>query len=447
MPVYSRKQWELLELWRNGQLRRINLLDGSVRSGKTWIALVLWAFWVASMPENGVYLMAAKTLMSLKRNCLELLQSLVGEKNFTYSLQKKDGKLFGRKVYLEGGCDTRAESKIRGMTLQGALCDELTLFPEDFFTMLLSRLSLPGARLFATTNPDNPRHWLMRNYLNRQEKLDMLVCSFHMEDNPMLDQSYVEALKKEYTGVYYERFILGRWVAAEGAIYQSFARNPEPFLMDRPEGNDYRTWAGDVDFISIGVDFGGNRSLTTFVATAVHRNFTKLTVLSDYHIEGTKGDIDGERVNQEFLGFVHRLSSAWPGLNIRYCFADSEAQYLINGLRKACGRAGLPLKVCDCAKNPIKERIRCTETLLNTGRMKIMRPCGLVVDGLRNAMWDKTAAEQGKDVRLDDFTSDIDIVDAFEYSWERFLKKLLPIARPNEKEEKGRKLAVPEQKR
>jgi len=123
--VYSDKQRQLLKLWQQHKLRRINLLEGSVRSGKTWISLVLWAFWVATMPQDGNYLMVAKTLTSLRRNCLDLLQTLVGKNNFSYSLSKKEGCLFGRLIYLEGVNDARAESKIRGMTLQGAYCPPL----------------------------------------------------------------------------------------------------------------------------------------------------------------------------------------------------------------------------------------------------------------------------------------------------------------------------------
>ena len=116
--IYTPKQKTLLALWKKRQLKRLNILQGSVRSGKTWISLVLWAFWVASMPKNGTYLMVAKTLTSLRRNCLDLLQALVGERHFTYSLSQKEGRLFGRKVYLEGVNDARAEGKIRGMTLR-----------------------------------------------------------------------------------------------------------------------------------------------------------------------------------------------------------------------------------------------------------------------------------------------------------------------------------------
>ena len=156
--IYTQKQRTLMNLWKQNKLRRLNILEGSVSSGKTWISLVLWAFWVATMPQDKLYLMCGKSLTTLKRNCLIPLEELVGSSNFTFSLAAKEGYLFGRRMLLEGGNDARSESKIRGLTLQGAYCDELTLFPRDFFVMLLSRLRVPGAKLIATTNPDSPQH-------------------------------------------------------------------------------------------------------------------------------------------------------------------------------------------------------------------------------------------------------------------------------------------------
>ena len=186
-----------------GGLRRINVLHGSVRSGKTWISLVLWCVWIRNMPKDKNYLMTAKTLTTLKRNCLDLLEVLAGRNNFKYSISKKEGVLYGRKIYLEGVNDMGAESKIRGMTLQGAYCDEITLFNEEFFSMLLSRLSEPGAKLFGTTNPDNPNHWFKVKYIDRKDELDFFLMEFLIDDNTFLDPRYVAELKKEYTGVFY----------------------------------------------------------------------------------------------------------------------------------------------------------------------------------------------------------------------------------------------------
>lgn len=415
MINFNPKQAELIRRLKNNQLARINVLEGAVRSGKTWISLIVFALWVATMPKDATFLMVAKTLTSLKRNCLELLQSLVGEDNFSYNLSQKQGTLFGRTVYLEGVNDVRAEGKIRGMTLTGAYCDELTLFTEDFFTMLLSRLSMPGAKLFASTNPDSPLHWFNVKYLKRAEELDMLVIRFSILDNHTLDPAYVEALKQEYTGVFYKRFILGMWVVADGACYPKFANNPDEYIIDAlPEG---------ANFISVGVDFGGNRSLTTFVATAFHGNYDALTVIKDHHIEGRKGEIDADKVNAEFIKFVNDLRAEY-NVPVKYVFADSEAQYLINGMRKAAMQLGL--SIGESKKVEVVQRIICTNSLMNTGRFKIMRNCQLVRDGLMGAVWNPKAAEKGRDERLDDFTSDIDILDATEYSFERFISRLTP---------------------
>ena len=416
MIEFSPKQAALVNDFKRNKLARINILEGAVRSGKTWISLIVFGLWVAIQPKDEVFLMVGKTLTSLKRNCLDLLQSLVGEQNFTYNLSRKEATLFGHLVYLEGTNDSRAEGKIRGMTLMGAYCDEITLFAEDFFSMLLSRLSRPGAKLFATTNPDSPQHWFMVRYIKRAAELNMGIWKFTIDDNPFLDPAYVEALKKEYVGVFYRRFIQGLWVVAEGACYPQFADRPEDFIVDElPE---------DARFISIGVDWGGNRSLTTFVASAIHGNYDKLTVLKDYHIAGKKGEIDSNRVNTEFVRFVETIRAEYPNVPIRYVFADSAEQYLIAGLRKEVSRLGL--QVGDSQKYPIVQRIICANSLMNTGRMKVMRECLLVQDGLRAAVWDAKAAAKGEDERLDDFTSDIDILDACEYSFERFIPRLTP---------------------
>ena len=110
--MFSPKQTEALQLLKKGRLRRINIFEGSVRSGKTYISMILWAFWVAGSPKDKPYLMAAKTLATLKRNVLEPLSELLGG-GFTYSIGKKEGQLFGRRVYLESASNGLSDNKIR----------------------------------------------------------------------------------------------------------------------------------------------------------------------------------------------------------------------------------------------------------------------------------------------------------------------------------------------
>jgi PBSX family phage terminase large subunit len=172
------------------------------------------------MPIDKTYLMTARTLTTLKRNCLEPMVQLFGAENFQYSISSKQGRLFGRNVQFEGANDAQAEAKIRGLTLQGAYVDEITLVPEDYFTMLLSRLSEKDAKLFGSTNPNSPSHWLKRKYIDRADELSIYYDTYVIDDNTFLDPEYIANIKSEYTGVFYKRFILGMWVIAEGLVYQ-----------------------------------------------------------------------------------------------------------------------------------------------------------------------------------------------------------------------------------
>lgn len=406
--VYTSKQRELLRLWQKEQLCRTNILVGAVRSGKTWISLVLWAFYVATMPRNEEYLMVGKTLKTLKRNCLVPLEKLIGDKNFKFSTAAKEARLFGRTIYLEGVNDARSEEKIRGSTLQGAYCDELTTFTEDFFSMLLSRLSLPGAKLIGTTNPDTPHHWLMTKYIQRKDDLDMMLMEFSIEDNTFLDADYVKSLKREYTGVFYDRFIRGLWVAAEGVIYQQFADNPKRYIITEPP---------QIALGTIGVDFGGNGSATTFCLTGLPRGLGQVVILDEYYKKGIQSPSELER---DFILFAKRNLAKF---HIAEVYCDSAEQTLIQGLKIAVQREGLPLRIRNAEKGPINDRIRFYTSMMAQDRFLIMDHCKHTIDALQSAVWDSKALT--KDVRLDNGSYNVDSLDAMEYSTERYMKDIL----------------------
>lgn len=409
--VFSPKQEKLISLFKNGALKRINLLDGSVRSGKTYISLVLWALYVATMPKDGSYIMVGKTLTTLKRNCLDILESIAGSNAFTFSISKKEGTLFGRKLFFEGVNDKRSESKIRGMTLSGAYCDELTLFDEDFFSMLLSRLSQKGAKLIATTNPDNPNHWLNKKYIKRKDKLDMLVMKFLIDDNVFLDKSYVENLKKEYTGIFYDRFILGKWKAAEGVIYPLFADNSERYMVDDVD-------AKDIAFASIGVDFGGNKSAHAFVLVGILKDFKGIAVLDEFYL---KEKITSKRLEDEFVGFVRRAKLKY---NVCDVFCDSAETTLIASFASAAAKEGLGVDIRNAKKSKITERIRFINQIMGCDAFLIKRTCKNVCEALESAVWD---TKNNQDVRLDDGSVNIDSLDALEYACEEYMKDIIYI--------------------
>lgn len=405
MQTYTKKQLGLMKKWQEGNLARINILSGSVRSGKTWISIVLWAFWVASISKKSACLMCSKTLSSLERNVLSLLQSLVGKDNFTYSLSKKEGLLFGRKIYFEGANDCRAESKIRGMTLMGAYCDELTLFNESFFVMLLSRLSEKGAKLIATTNPDSPNHWLKKKYIDRADKLDILLENFLLTDNTFLDKEYVKSIKKEYTGVYYDRFILGKWKAAEGVIYRDFADNPDKYIIPPPPSDE-------IAFATIGVDFGGNKSAHAFVCSGFTHNMDKICVLDEFYI---KEQISPKKLEDYFIEFVLKCKSKY---NIYDIYCDNAETTLINGLTNAAWENELGVDIRNARKNPVNQRIRFVSSLMSHDRFFISSSCPNVIDALSSAVWDDSSSS---DKRLDNGSVNIDSLDAMEYSIEPYI--------------------------
>lgn len=400
--------------------RRINLLTGSVRSGKTYVSLLKWAIFVGTMPENAEFLMAGKTITSLKRNCLGLLQELVGD-NFKYSLTSKSGKLFGRTVWLEGANDDRAESKIRGMTLAGAYVDELTQVPEDFYRMLLSRLSVKNAKLYATTNPDTPSHWVKVDIIENDE-IDKKVWQFQFDDNEILKKDnpeYFEQLRKEYLSmgeVFYQRFILGLWVLAEGLIYKQFANNTEMFLKDKAVDQ----FGNNINFmiISIGIDYGATEGETEFKATGITYGFKEAWTIDEMKLTGLNTP---EHMYEKFVEFYKRVVQKYG--KVTHCFADYGAlgQVLTFGLNRYLQIHRIPLQVQDCIKGKIIDRIYMDLTLFAQGRRFILKDCQYLIEAYQQAVWD----EKHEDERLDDGTTPIDDLDASEYSMFPFYDKLM----------------------
>lgn len=404
--TFSPKQKQALGLLKNGELQRINIFEGSVRSGKTFISMIIWGFWVAGSPKDSAYLMAGKTLSTLKRNVLDPMCELFGS-SFSYNLYRKEAVLFGRRVYLEGAANAQSEGKIRGMTLRGAYCDELTLFDESFFVMLLSRLSERGAKLFATTNPDSPAHWVKRDYLDN-ESVDLLAMKFTLEDNIFLPTEYVDALKAEFCGVFYDRFILGQWTAAEGRVYEGFSKANVITSHELSQ----RLSENKLILSAVGVDYGGNGSASAFVHVGLDAGFKNLYILSEYY---DKRNRSAESLISGFSEYIAREKERFPTLSTAYC--DSAEQLLIKSFRRA-----VRIEVKNALKKPINTRINMLNRLISAKRFFVCEECKHVIEALESAVWDEKNIH--KDVRLDNGTSNIDSLDAMEYGFERYEKQL-----------------------
>lgn len=384
--VYSDRQLDIMKKWQRGELKRINLLQGSVRSGKTWISIVLWVFWVASMPKDARFIMCGKTLSSLKRNVLDVICEMVGTYNFNYSVSKKEAVLFGRQVYLEGVSDNRSESKIRGMTLAGAYCDEVSLFNEEFFAMLLSRLSVKGAKLIATTNPDNPSHWLKKKYIDRCGELDMLVENFTIEDNIFLDSEYVESLKKEYTGVFYDRFILGKWVAAEGLVYPMFDENYH--VTDAKSGTQK---CGGDELYYISIDYGTANPCSMGLWQIADG---KAVRIGEYYYDSRK--VMSQKTDEEYYAELVRLAD---GRVIQAVVVDPSAASFIETIRR---HGQFSVRKAD---NDVLGGIRVVASLLNGGKIFFDRSCTDAIREFGLYSWD-TNADKDKVIKEFDHAMD-----------------------------------------
>lgn len=392
------------------KLKRLNFLSGSVRSGKTYVSLQKFALAVKSSPPNAEFILCGKTLTTLKRNCLNLLQELVGEANFTYRTSEKEGVLFGRKVWLEGANDINSENKIRGMTLFGAYCDEVTLYPETFFSMLLSRLSFDDAFMIATCNPDTPSHYIKKDFIDNPN-LDIAVWNFILTDNKFMGKKYIEEISKEYTGVFYNRFILGQWVRAEGIIYPDYANNEEEFLI--PSLQDR------LAIITIGIDYGASQGSTVFQATGIKEGYKGIVALKQRKIDGIQDPEDIYVYFEEFYnelikeyGVVHYVFADWGGLG----------QVLTRGLWRYAQKHHINTQIQDCEKIAILDRILLVQRIMGRRMFQIIRGEN---EGLRDAFKEAVWEEGANNVRLDDGTTDIDSLDAFEYSVIPFFKQIL----------------------
>lgn len=248
-PTLSEKQIESIA----ESTGRVNLWEGSIRSGKTFASILRWLTYCADAPHGGELVIIAKNRDSAYRNIFKPIEEAPALQGFSRFVHYRSGapiaRIFGREVHVIGANDAKAESKIRGMTVAGAYVDEVTVLPVDFFKQLLGRMSVPGAQLFGTTNPDSPAHWLKVNYLDQLGKLpDWRRFHFTLDDNPGLTREYIESLKREYTGLWYKRFILGLWVSAEGAIFDMWDTDLHTIPWTKLPAME--------SLISIGIDYG-----------------------------------------------------------------------------------------------------------------------------------------------------------------------------------------------
>lgn len=402
----SRKQAEYI---KNAN-HRWNGKIGATQCGKTYIdtLYIIPQRIIERKGLKGLNFIVGVSKETIKRNVIEPLQELypgqvgdIGSNNIC--------KMFGERVYCLGADNVGRVGKFRGARVKYLYIDEIVDINKEVFELLKSRLSFEYSLCDFAGNPQSLNHWA-KDFI--ESDIDIYLQTYTIFDNPFLPKQYVDNLCKEYEGtVYYNRYILGQWCNAEGLIYKRFADNPKKYIWDKnkplPQG-----------YTIIGIDYGGNKSGQAFVCTRISYDYKTIIALgSEKHM----GDIDPDDLFELEIEFAKKMEYKY-NCNIDYIFPDNEEVVLIRGLRKGAPERGLNALVRGCIKEPINDRIDLFRTMLAYDMFwYIEEECKTLVEAISSALWDEDAKE---DTRLDDFTSDIDTMDAFEYSWTKFMRQI-----------------------
>lgn len=430
LKPYSDKQKMLATWWMPGLSPYADcdvlIADGAVRSGKTMVGSASYIMWAMYNFNHQNFAIVGKSLDSIRRNLwLPLQQWLIDigisvlrlkETSNGYILKYsyiKDSKKYKIEnyIYLFGGKDEGAAAYIQGITLAGLFSDETTLLPESFINQAVARCSVENSKMWFNCNPEGPFHWFKAKWVDKAQEKNALRIHFIMDDNPSLSKKTLDRYKRSWDGVFYQRFVLGEWASAEGSIYSTFATNHKRFLIENPKQwlreNNQRLCA-----LYIGVDWGHNGSANVIVATGLTDSYEHVLILKEMY---TKELLDPEQLYKKHISFIDQISQEYNMIPTIY--ADNAEMMLVRGLKNASIRAGLNASVQPCVKYEIIDRIAVENTLFAQDRIKISSGCTHMIDALNTATWQpKEIGKVQKDIRLDNGSSNIDSLDAFEYS-------------------------------
>lgn len=354
---------------------RINIWEGAVRSGKTYASL--WRFLKElSNGPDGEYCITTRTYDTFKRNILPQLVRNIGS-DVRYYAGRREINLWGKTVHVISADDERAEAKIRGCTLCSAYVDETTIIPESFFRQLISRCLMGQSKIFCTTNPDSPYHWLKRDFLTNNP--DVKSWQFTLDDNPQLTDGERDYLKRQYKGLWHQRFIDGLWVQAEGAIYDFF--DPALHCIDfAPPMAEYYI---------CGVDYGTTNPCA-FTLVGINRNiYPNMWVESVYYY-----DSKIKQRQKTDTEYAEELKLFLSGRVIKGVYVDPSAA----SFKLECARHDIPY-LYD-AENEVIDGIRQVAKYLNNGTLKICRSCDALIKEFQSYVWDSKCAISGVDKPL-----------------------------------------------
>ena len=428
---FSEKQKKIQTWWCDASPYRDwdgIIADGSVRSGKTVSMAPAFVVWAMTNYDETDFALCGKTVGSLRRNVVNTLKQQLISLNYDFEEKRTENLIVitdgnhTNYFYQFGGKDESSQDLIQGMTLAGVLFDEVALMPQSFVAQAEARCSVSGSKLWYNCNPKGPSHWFKKEYVDIAPDKRLLYLHFTMKDNLTLSDSVRERYERMFTGVFYARNVLGLWVTAEGKIYTPFTEDniiPVKEWYARDDDGKYtHPLRKRISIVTMGVDFGGNKSAHAFNLTGFTSGFNELVTLKEKRITE---DLTPNELEQSFLDFVRECIAEYPQLTTVYC--DSAEQVLIRGFKTVLRNNGIALAVKNARKGEIIDRIRFYCQMMNQMRYFIVSECKETIQAFEDAVWE----EDKDDVRLDDGSTNIDSLDAQEYSSEPFMKTMIDL--------------------
>lgn len=423
---FSEQQRRLMHWWRPG-LRSAEadfvIADGAIRSGKTIACIIGFLTWSQEMFSGESFILAGKTVGALKKNVIRPMLQIMEAWGWPYEYIRSgtDARIeIGQNTYYLYGANTEAaQDALQGLTAAGAYLDEAALFPQSFIDQAIGRCSVLGSKVWMNCNPEGPHHYIREEFLlpGKQKEKKVYHLHFMMKDNLSLSPSVIRRYERAWPhgSVFYKRFILGLWVAADGLIYQEFADHVKDYLITEK-------WLKDnqIIYAVIGVDFGGTKSAHSFTLTGFTKGYKQVIVLDEYYC---KKRIGPDQLQKDFVDFVKRAQKKYK---VYEAYCDSAEQTLIAGLEMACMQAHVGIDIRNAIKGPINDRIAFYNSLIAQHRWKVMEHCTHIIEAFEQAVYDDKKVNA--DVRLDDGLMNVDSLDSTEYSTESVQEDILYIA-------------------
>lgn len=388
---FSVKQLFAMYWWKDPRCKNANgfIAHGSVRSGKTVALSLGFIQWAMSTFEGCNFAMCGKSILSFGRNVLEPMKNYLFYLGYKFNhsesehlLSVMDAKGRVNYFYIFGGVDERSQDTVQGLTAAGAFLDEVVLMPESFVNQVLARCSVTGAKIWMNCNPEGNTHYIKTKFIDKANDKNYIVAHFTLDDNYSLSEERRQFYKRQWTGVFYRRFILGEWCLADGLVYTSFDSDSMVFNGEI----DYRKY----DAINVGFDYG-IQNPTAFVMVGYNLEKERIEVLKAWAYSGR--ETQQQKTDDELYSDLENFIGDAP---VQYVYGDPSATSFHAMIRKKARFKNRE------ANNEVNAGISFVSMLFALNQLYVhSENCSVLFDELSAYSWDSKASEKrGEDIVL-----------------------------------------------